>query len=270
MLSKRIATILLLLMTVAFTAAFPFVPRFPQSLAYHNFADQRAWLGIPNFGNVASNLLFAIVGAAGWVFLADKSSRRRFIEQREHWPYFFIFLGLLWTGFGSAYYHLAPSNARLMWDRLPMTVVFMPLVAAMIMERLNVTWGLRVLPVLLAIGIASVIEWRISEAHGVGDLRFYAAIQLYSVDALVILLFAPPRYTRSGDLVWVVVLYAAAKIFESADGPIFQLGHIASGHTLKHLAGGAAGYCILRMLQQRVPLVRHANSLGGEPERQYP
>jgi hypothetical protein len=253
MLSKRNASILLGVIALAFVAAFPFTRRIPQSPDYHNFADQRALLGVRNFGNVVSNLLFGIVGAAGWVFLADKASRRRFIVQREHWPYFFIFLGLLWTAFGSTYYHLAPSNARLMWDRLPMTVVFMSLVAAMIMERIDVAWGLRLLPLLMAVGIASVMQWRVSELRGAGDLRFYAAVQLYSVLVLVILLFRPPRYTRSGDFVWIILLYAGAKIFESADRSIFQLGHIISGHTLKHLAAGAAGYCILRMLQKREP-----------------
>jgi hypothetical protein len=254
MLTKRTAAVLLLLIAVAFAATFPFTQKIPQSQDYHNFADHRAWLGLPNFGNVASNLPFAIVGAAGWVFLADKSSRRRFVVHRERWPYFCLFVGLLWTAFGSAYYHLSPSNARLMWDRLPMTVVFMPLVAAMIMERLDVAWGLRLLPVLMTMGIASVIQWRFSELRGVGDLRFYAVVQLYSVIALVILLFVPPRYTRSSDFFWVILLYAAAKIFESADRLIFQFGHFVSGHTLKHLAAAAAGYFILRMLQKREPL----------------
>jgi len=242
------------IIAVAFAAVFPFTRRIPQPLDYHDFADQRAWLGIPNFGNVASNLLFAIVGASGWVFLADKSSRGRFLVHRERWPYFFLFLGLLWTAFGSAYYHLAPNNARLVWDRLPMTIVFMPLVAAMIMERLDVAWGLRLLPVLMVFGIASVIQWRLSESRGAGDLRFYAVVQLYSVVALVILLFVPPRYTRGGNLVWAIVLYAAAKIFESADRQVFQVGHFVSGHSLKHLAAGAAGYFILRMLQKRQAL----------------
>ena len=35
----------------------------------------------------------------------------------------------------SSYYHLAPDNARLVWDRLPMTVGFMGLLAAMMLER---------------------------------------------------------------------------------------------------------------------------------------
>lgn len=253
MLPKRTAAILLVILALIFVVAVPLTQKMPQSLDYHNFADQRAWLGVPNFGNVVSNLLFCIVGAAGWVFLADKASCRRFIVHPERWPYFFFFLGLLWTAFGSAYYHLAPSNARLVWDRLPMTVVFMSLVAAMIMERVDVAWGLRLLPLLMAIGVASVIHWRASELRGEGDLRFYAAIQLYSVLALAILLFVTPRYTRSRDFVWVIILYVAAKIFEYMDRSIFQLGHVVSGHAVKHLAAGVAGYCILRMLQKREP-----------------
>jgi len=76
-------------------------------------------------------------GTVGLVSLFRKSSRQRFIDARERWPYVFVFLGLLLTACGSAYYHLAPDNARLVWDRLPMTVVFMPLVAAMLMERVT-------------------------------------------------------------------------------------------------------------------------------------
>jgi hypothetical protein len=251
--TKRAGALVLLALTLVCAIATLVLPRIPQPLSYHNFADQRGWFDVANFGDVMSNIPFAIVGAWGLFFLAGDSSGQRFIEQRERWPYLFIFLGMLGTAFGSAYYHLAPSNARLVWDRLPMTIVFMPLVAAMIMERLDVAWGLRLLPVLLLIGVASVIQWHFSELAGRGDLRFYGAVQLYSVLALLVLLFVPSRYTRNADYFWVIGLYVLAKILETADRPIFHLGKIVSGHTLKHLAAGAAGYCVLRMLQKRTP-----------------
>ena len=76
------------------------------------------------------------------------------------------------TAGGSAYDHLAPDNARLVWDRLPMTLVFMPLVAAILAERVNVKLGLGVLPLLIAVGMGSLIEWHWSEQQGAGDLRF--------------------------------------------------------------------------------------------------
>jgi len=33
-----------------------FFPRTPQPLSYHQFADRRSWLGIPNFGDVVSSM----------------------------------------------------------------------------------------------------------------------------------------------------------------------------------------------------------------------
>jgi len=229
-------------------------PRTPQPLSYHQFADRRSWLGVPNFGDVTSNILFLVAGLWGLEFLCRQSSRERFLDARERWPYFLVFLGLMLTAFGSAYYHLAPDNARLVWDRLPMTIVFMPLVAAVIAERVNVALGLWLLPVLVAIGIGSVLQWYFSEKQGAGDLRFYAAVQLYALLALLVALFLSPRYTHGSYLLVVAGLYVLAKIYESQDLPIFSVGHSVSGHTLKHLAAGAAGLCIVGMLEKRRPI----------------
>jgi hypothetical protein len=41
------------------------LPRTPQPLSYHHFVDQRSVLGIPNFGDVASNILFLVAGLWG-------------------------------------------------------------------------------------------------------------------------------------------------------------------------------------------------------------
>src|SRR5205823_8317544 len=120
---------------------------------------------------------------------------------------------------------LAPDNARLVWGRLPMTLVFMPLVAAILAERVNVKLGLGVLPLLIAVGMGSLIEWHWSEQQGAGDLRFYAAVQLYALLALLVALLLPPRYTRGRDLLVVTGLYVFAKICQAADGQIFSLGN---------------------------------------------
>lgn len=227
-----------------------------QSVSYHQFADQRSWLGVPNFLNVISNLAFAIVGVLGIVFLnklINDRAQHSFAELRERWPYLGVFVGLALTAFGSAYYHLAPNNARLVWDRLPMTMVFGSLVAAVIAERISVRAGLQLLPWLIAFSAASVVQWYWDEVRGHGDLRVYAAVQLYSALVLLLALLLPPKYTRSADFAVVFGFYLLAKIFETADRLIFAHGHIVSGHTLKHLAAAAAGYWILRMLQLREP-----------------
>jgi hypothetical protein len=41
---------------------------------------------------------------------------------------------------------------------------------------------------------------------------------------------------------------------EAADRHIFSLGNFLSGHTLKHLAAGAAGIWVLRMLRLKRPV----------------
>jgi hypothetical protein len=243
-----------------------FLPRIPQPQSYHSFADQRSLLGIPNFGDVASNLPFAVIGLLGIVFLLRSGSDAasgHFLDSRERWPYLVAFVGLLLTAFGSSYYHLHPNNARLVWDRLPMTVVFMSMVAAVIAERVQLRAGLLLLPLFLIAGIASVLQWYASELHGLGDLRFYAAVQAYSALVLLIVLLFPARYSRGSDLAIIVGFYALAKVLELLDKPIFfHTGHLVSGHTLKHLAAAAAGYWLLRMLQTRRPIGNSATRVA--------
>jgi hypothetical protein len=257
LISRRVGLRVLFVITIVIFVVDLLLPRIPQPQSYHMFADQRSFLGIPNFGDVVSNVPFAIFGLWGLAFLMRSSSEQlseHFLDSRERWFYLIIFTGLLLTAFGSSYYHLAPSNARLVWDRLPMTIVFMSLVAALIAERINLRIGLWLLPVLLLIGVSSVFQWYISELHGVGDLRFYATVQAYSVLFLFMALLFPPRYTFGSDLAIVAGFYVLAKVLETLDKPIFRLGHIVSGHTLKHLAAALSGYWILRMIKRRRPI----------------
>jgi len=257
MISQKTGILLLLILTTIVAVTALLVPRIPQPPAYHLFADRRAWLGVANFGDVVSNLPFAVIGLWALAFLARAGMPApQFLDPRERVPYFVVFVGLVLTAFGSAYYHLHPDNARLVWDRLPMTIVFVAMVATVIAERISVRAGLWLLPLLLAIGAGSVVIWYRSELRGAGDLRLYAAVQVYSALVLLTAPLFPARYTRGPDLGVVVGFYALAKALEILDQPIFALGHIVSGHTLKHLAGAAAGYWILRMVAKRTPLAQ--------------
>jgi hypothetical protein len=90
-------------------------------------------LGVANFLNVASNLPFLTVGVLGLKSLFRHGAvgpQGPVQERAERWPLLVLFAGVLLTAFGSAYYHLAPDNDRLVWDRLPMTVAFMRLFAS--------------------------------------------------------------------------------------------------------------------------------------------
>lgn len=257
MLSRKAGISLLILVTIAVAATAFLLPRIPQPESYHLFADHRMLFGIPNFADVASNLPFAIVGVWGLIYLTrlrHNDLSRRFLDSRERLPYIVFFVGVLLTAFGSSWYHLHPDNTRLVWDRLPMTIAFMSLVAALIAERISLRAGLWLLPLLLLIGIASVLQWYSTQLRGASDLRFYAAVQLYAVLFLLIVLCLPARYTGGVGLIVVAALYALAKLFETFDRQIFNLAHLVSGHTLKHLAAALASFWIFRMLIIRRPV----------------
>jgi hypothetical protein len=130
---------ILALTAVAALVALFARPALPQPLDYHLMADERVFLGIPNLLNVASNLPFAIVGIVGLavVLRAGHPGTPRFRDPWERRPYVALFAGVALTCFGSAFYHLAPDNARLVWDRLPMTVGFMGLLTALFAERVS-------------------------------------------------------------------------------------------------------------------------------------
>jgi hypothetical protein len=263
---------MLIILTAMVVLICCMMPRIPQPQSYHLFADHRSFLRIPNFGDVVSNLPFALIGIWGLAFLLRSRSRSHasaFVDERERWPYLFVFAGLVLTAFGSSYYHFAPDNARLLWDRLTMTITFMSMVSAVIAERINVRLGIWVLPILLAVGLTSVLQWEWSETRGAGDLRFYAAVQAYSALVILLAFLFPQRYTRTTDFGLVIGFYALAKALETFDKPVFATLHVVSGHTLKHLAAAGAGYCILRMLQKRQPVTTTSSvqALDCDPSR---
>ena len=219
---RTLGLILFLLPAVAGLIACAFVGPIAQPESYHNFADQRRLLGIPNFWNVVSNLPFAVAGVLGLRAFRDAASR-------------FLFAGIFLTTFGSAYYHWAPDTPRLVWDRLPMTFGFMSLLALIIGASFGEKLGRRLLLPLVAAGVASVVWWRVS-----GDLRPYVLVQFAPMLMIPIALvfFDVPA---SRELWIAVLLYGAAKIAELADHEIYSV-FVLSGHTLKHLLAGTSTY----------------------------
>lgn len=242
-----------------------FAPPLLQSQEYHDFADTRAWLDMENAADTLSNFAFLVVGGMGLALLwreraAGESAR--FASPQELAPYWVFFAGVALTSAGSAYYHLAPDDARLVWDRLPMTVAFMSLVAAMVTERISVRAGNLLLAPLVVLGIASVAYWRWSASAGVENLRPYMAVQFGSIAVvLAIALLYRSRFTHGNAIFAVAAAYGVAKFVESLDYEIYTLGQWVSGHTLKHLAAAAGVYLLLRSLEHRV--VRQADPSPG-------
>jgi hypothetical protein len=253
--STRIA-IILAFAVLAAAATLLFLPPIAQPQEYHGFADSRAFLGIPNFLDFISGIPFVLIGVFGlWRLLSGGFA---FLEQRERIPWVCFFAGALLTGFGSAFYHWAPSNETLLWDRLPMTLIAAGLLAAVVSERIGVAVALRWLAPFVLAGLASVLYWFWQD-----DLRPYGLVQFLPIVLipLLILLF-PPRYTATGGYFAALGFYVLAKIAELWDERIFAIGGIVSGHTIKHLLVAVALFALYRMLRRRetVPWLRPVSS----------
>jgi hypothetical protein len=241
--SRRFRLTLFALFTLSLILGLSWTPPIPQPESYHAFADRRALFGVPNFADVVSSFAFVLVGAMGLL------ARNRIVAGEARRAYLVLFAAILLTGVGSAYYHLAPDNARLVWDRLPMAIGFMAFLSAMLSERVSFKLGSILFVPLVLTGIAGVVYWYVSELGARGDLRPYIFVQLYPLLAAPLLIaLCPARYTRTGDLFGVAALYGLAKLCELYDKDIFELGRVLSGHTLKHLIAAFALVLLLRML----------------------
>jgi hypothetical protein len=253
--SRNAGIWILVVLTLAVTVTALTLPPLPQPPEYHRFADQRTLLGIPNFFNVSSNVAFLLVGGAGVVLcLRNRSpnASRPLLDSSVRWPYLVLFAAVALTCVGSAYYHLSPDNSRLTWDRLPMSVGFMALTAAMISERIHPTAGTALLGPLVLTGIASVMYWQWSETAGTGNLWPYVGVQFFAIVAVLLIIFLfPPRYSRVTDIPVAVALYALAKGAEFYDKEILSIGQLVGGHALKHLFAALAIFWILRMIWKR-------------------
>jgi hypothetical protein len=235
MITRDVRIFLLIGLTIVSLAGLALLPPISQDQTYHQFADRRMLLGVPNFWNVVSNLPFIAIGGVGlWQFHRAPATLA-------------LFLGIFLTGFGSSYYHIDPNDRTLFWDRLPMAIAFMAILALMIEERVDAAAGRALLWPLLAIGLFSLLLWRWT-----GDLRLYGWVQFFPCLLLPVLFIVfPPSYTGTWYWLAAAAFYVLAKLLEFFDAAVYSAGGIVSGHTLKHLAAAAACYMVLRYFETR-------------------
>ncbi len=218
-----------------------------QPANYHDFADHSTWLGIPHAADVLSNIGFAVAGVWGLLVLRP---RRDHAAIRDGWIGYQLFLiGLVLTSLGSAFYHLAPDNARLVWDRLPIVLACAGLLAAVRAETLKNTNITRDTMLLGMLAVTSVVWWFVTDQRGQGDLRPYLILQLLPL-ALIPMwqaIYVAPRRDR----IWfgfALLLYVFAKAAELRDHEILAAMGFISGHTIKHLLATAAAAVIVACL----------------------
>lgn len=197
-----------------------------------------------------SNVPFLWVSGMG--FWASLNCPRAFAVPSEKWAFLAFFTGVFLTAFGSGYFHWNPSTDTLLWDRLPMGILFMGFVVGILSDHLGAGVGRIILIPSLVAGIGSVLWWYFSEQRGAGDLRPYGIVQFGPMVFLpAVLAFHASRYTHA-RMVWLIAgLYVLAKIFEHFDSQVFSAVGIMSGHSIKHLVTAAAAYYVAKMLSAR-------------------
>ena len=213
----------------------------PQDPTYPLFADQRSLFGIPNFWNVVSNVPYLLFGMMGLALMLAGTTPGGLPGLRT--AYFLFFTGVFLVGFGSAYYHLDPTNTSLVWDRLPMTISFMTFFSIIVGEYISVRMGKAMLWPLITIGIFTVIYWHYTEQSGQGDLRPYAIIQFLPMLLIPLILLTSKSPLQPGKYIWwFLAAYLLAKVTEYFDTEIFEFHSLMSGHALKHFIS-ALGPC---------------------------
>ncbi len=206
---------------------------------YHDFADTRALAGVPNAADVLSNLGFLAAGGWGLWALRDPARRRALGSASLGFMVFLVALVL--TALGSAWYHLAPDDARLVWDRLPIALACGGLLAGFYADTHDTPHATALNVALAIVAVASVFWWSFTGRAGIGDLRPYLLLQIAP------LLLVPAWQALAGSprperiaLGAVIALYAAAKAAELGDRTIFEALGFMSGHTAKHLLASLA------------------------------
>jgi hypothetical protein len=229
-----LARAFLLVLAIAGIAGLTFHGPIAQWAAYHDFADQRSFCGVPNFMDSSSNIVFALAGILVFRDLPKYPAPHRFL---------FIAMGVSLFGLfaGSTYYHLAPSDARLLWDRLPIASFFALLFVQILLELgiFAQTARNQALAIFYWLAsCASVFVW-----SWTGDLRAYGFFQFFPLVSLLALApfcFFSGEPKRAALLLVLIVGYGLAKVFETFDFQTMSLtGGLISGHTLKHLFSGA-------------------------------
>lgn len=209
-----------------------------QDQSYHLFADKMNYFGISNAHNVMSNFLFLAFPLLGFI--------RQFQEKQEMQTSWNVFLiGVFLVAPGSAYYHYNPSNATLVWDRLPMAIAFMGLSSFVFKDVFQIKKEALLLSSLLIIGVYSIFHWVYFQ-----DLRLYAWVQLTPILSLLYVAFIlPTPCLKTKHLCIAILFYVLAKLTERFDLEIFELISY-SGHSMKHILAAFSVLSLILMKNQ--------------------
>lgn len=213
---------------------------FHLSADYHSFADQRSFWGISYGLNVLSNIAFCAVGLlACWNY---------YREGQRDTNLWMTAIGAIVVCIGSGYYHLEPNDYRLLWDRLPMSLVFSGIFCYGVTQlKLVPFWDKNKFSYgYLVFSIAAVVCWFMGTLININLLAPYVFLQfggLILLCYMAMIAYREKEKSLTYKIIAILVIYALAKVTETYDSQIFEItNHFISGHTIKHLLSAMALY----------------------------
>ena len=233
-LGKRGALMMLAAMSLAVGVGLLAWGPIPVDAASHRYADDRAWLGIPNALNVVVNLPLFWLGVWGWCATRSNGWPR---PLRVPWQGFHLLA--MTVALTSALYHAAPSDTLFVVSHVGQASAFAMLTLGMLAELVDARFGSSAACVSAAAAVALAGAGIVyaGRLDGAIDMRPLVLVEL--VPVLLIpagALSLRGQHTTASNWLVVLMLYASAKLFDLGDAAILRLtAGLISGHSLMHL-----------------------------------
>ena len=242
----RTKTEVFLIASISFLAGCAaLLPAISQDQSYHAFADLRSWGFIPNAQDTLTNLAFVI--ASTWGAWRLVSGRFLLPGPCMRLPMVVFLTGVALTGVASAFYHLEPSDSRLVADRLAMSISFAGVLALLAADRVSGRASNWTIWTFVFLAPITVLIWSYS-----GNLTPYVVLQFGGIFLVAALCLRPAVQAPGLNFLGLLIFYARAKIAEVLDHQIFEftLGLI-SGHSAKHVLAAMGVLALIRRRSNR-------------------
>lgn len=198
--------------------------KIPLPPSYHNLADTRKLLNVKNGYNVLSNLAVF----APTLYLLQKHN----LNTKNKILAFHISLIAL----TSTYYHIYPTNARIVWDMLSIATTHAVVLSYFVEEKIAIT--------LYLFSIISVIYWFLYN-----DLRPYILLLVGIPLYIILQIYNDERVKQY--IIPLIISGLFTRYVEHNDAKIFKITNkTISGHTLKHLSAGISLYVTIIILEK--------------------
>ncbi len=194
---------------------------------YHNFADKRTLVGLPNAMNVLSNL-FIIIPVIYLLKHKTYNTNNNLL---------IIHITLL--SLVSAYYHYNPSDKSIFWDII--------MIATLSIIVLNIINEYKCGLLFYILAILSVVYWKQT-----GDIRLYLLILIGVPIIFFLKYYDNEEEDETKKNLYIILFFTILYRFvEYYDHQIYDLtNNMISGHTLKHIFAGLSILYIVKLLKE--------------------